>query len=91
MNYLKYARILGEFDAKKLLFDLKSFRSTKINKYKFLKRYKGVLVNQYDFCLPEQKLPKIVGHFNTIQKTILLPINGLLNTFNETVNFPKKI
>ena len=67
IKYLKYARLLGEFDAKKkkiFFFDLKSFRLTKIYKYKFLKCYKGVPVNQNDLCLPEQK-PKIVGHFKT--------------------------
>ena len=67
IKYLKYARLLEEFDAKKkknFFFYRKSFRLTKIYKYKFLKCYKGVPVNQYDLCLPEQK-PKIVGHFKT--------------------------
>ena len=57
INFLQKAKFLGEIDAEKAICFVLSLRLTKLYKYHFLKTYCGIAVNQYDFVLPEYKMP----------------------------------
>ena len=58
ISFLKWAKFLGKVNAKKTVgFAVLSLRLTKIYKYHFLKMYRGIVVNQYHFILPEYKRP----------------------------------